>query len=340
MSPMPDALSKPPFAGRLGAMVFLFFLSPVCAEYLIGYAESTNHPLEMLGGLLILGPLYGSVALLIREITRRTGRGWPTILLLATAFGLIQAGLIDQSLFNPHYGADLNIPYWDEERLPTLLDHLGISANLALNFIGGHVVWSFAVPIAVVESCVPRIADRPWLGRVGVLLMVSLYLVGAAFIFDDNFRITGFVVTKAQFVATAACALLLCMAAFLVPVRTLKQGGRVPAPWLIATLMFAVFGSQTLSASDWASVSFSVLVGIGSGALLVVWSRRTGWKKPHVLAVPAAAVIATAMISFVVQPLGDPSPAVKYAVNATMLLGVLTLVALAFPRLRKARADI
>lgn len=73
MSPMPDALSKPPFAGRLGAMVFLFFLSPVCAEYLIGYAESTNHPLEMLGGLLILGPLYGSVALLIREITAAPG---------------------------------------------------------------------------------------------------------------------------------------------------------------------------------------------------------------------------------------------------------------------------
>lgn len=57
----------------------------------------------LLGYLGIFIPLYGTVAVLIREITRRTGRGWPTILLLGAAFGLIQAGLIDQSLFNPGY---------------------------------------------------------------------------------------------------------------------------------------------------------------------------------------------------------------------------------------------
>lgn len=339
MSSVPDAVSKPPFARRLAPMVFLFFLSPICAEYLIGYAESTNRPLEMLGGLLILGPLYGSVALLIREIARRTGRGWPTVLLLAAAFGLIQAGLIDQSLFNPHYGTDRNIPYWDEERLPTMLDHLGISANLVVDFVGGHVIWSFAVPIAVAESCAPRIAGRPWLGRIGVLLMVTLYLASAALVLDDHFRITGFMTSKAQFVATVACALLLCIAAFLIPVRTVKHAGRVPAPWLIAVLMLGVFGWQTLSPPDWAGVSFSVSTGVVSGGLLVMWSRRTGWKNTHVLAVAAAALIANAMISFVVQPPGEPAPAVKYAVNATMLLAVLVLVALAFHRLRDAGVD-
>ncbi|MER5217897.1 hypothetical protein ABT063_47220 [Streptomyces sp. NPDC002838] len=78
----------------------LLVLSPISAEYLIGYGESTGRPLELLAGLLILAPLYGTVAVLIREITRRTGRGWPTNLMLSAAFGMIQAGLIDQTLFD------------------------------------------------------------------------------------------------------------------------------------------------------------------------------------------------------------------------------------------------
>jgi hypothetical protein len=86
----------------------------------------------LLGYLGIFVPLYGTVAVLIREITRRTGRGWPTILLLGAAFGLVQAGLIDQSLFNPGY-LDNDDPTWAqawrEERQATLIPGLGISAS-------------------------------------------------------------------------------------------------------------------------------------------------------------------------------------------------------------------
>jgi hypothetical protein len=49
------------------------------------------------------GPLYGGGALLIREATRRTGRGWPTILLLGVAYGAVQAGLIDRYLYNSSF---------------------------------------------------------------------------------------------------------------------------------------------------------------------------------------------------------------------------------------------
>lgn len=53
--------------------------------------------------LLFLAPMYGCAALLIREAARRSGRGWPTMLMLAAAFGVLQAGVVDQSLFNPAY---------------------------------------------------------------------------------------------------------------------------------------------------------------------------------------------------------------------------------------------
>ncbi len=337
MSSAVTVLSKPELGRRLLPVIGLFLLSPISAEYLVGYAESTYHPLEMLWGLLILAPLYGSVALLIREIARRTGRGWPTMLLLAAAFGLIQAGLIDQSLFNPHYGTDLNIAYWDTERLPTWISPLGISANLTLDFVSTHVVWSFAAPIALVECCAPRIADRPWLGRIGILLMISLYLAAAALVFDDHLRVTGFMATKAQVVATVACALLLGIAALLAPVYIGKRAGYVPAPWLVAVFVLAVLALHIFSSPDWTGVSVSLLAFAGCAMLISTWSGRAAWKGIHVLGAAVAALLAYALTSFAVQPASDAALTVKYAVNTTMLLGVLVLAALAYRQLRAAR---
>lgn len=59
------------------------------------------NPVGLLAGELFVAPLYGTVAVLVREAARRAGRGRPTILLLCAAAGLAQAGLIDQSLFHP-----------------------------------------------------------------------------------------------------------------------------------------------------------------------------------------------------------------------------------------------
>ncbi len=123
--------------------------------------------------------------MLIREAARRAGRGWPTILLLSFAAGLVQAGLIDQSLFNPSYR---DIPYWDDMRLPTYLPGLGFSAYMALNFLGGHMIQSFAAPIAVIESLHPKVARAPWLGRPGLVLMTVLYLGAAAVVLVDQSR--------------------------------------------------------------------------------------------------------------------------------------------------------
>lgn len=50
------------------------------AEYLRG-----DLPLKMLPALIVLAPAYGGGAILIREAARRTGRGWPTMLLLGTS---------------------------------------------------------------------------------------------------------------------------------------------------------------------------------------------------------------------------------------------------------------
>ncbi|CAM5494556.1 hypothetical protein SRIMM317S_04274 [Streptomyces rimosus subsp. rimosus] len=77
----------------------LVLLAPLVGVHFLG-----NTPMSDLGALFLYLPLYGCAALLIREIARRTGRGWPTMLLLAAAYGLFEEGPVDQMLWNPHYG--------------------------------------------------------------------------------------------------------------------------------------------------------------------------------------------------------------------------------------------
>jgi hypothetical protein len=76
----------------------LFFLAPLVAEFLLG-----NLPIKLLPALVVLAPMYGGGALLIRETVRRVRRGWPSILLLALAYGILEEAFTTQSLFNPDY---------------------------------------------------------------------------------------------------------------------------------------------------------------------------------------------------------------------------------------------
>ena len=62
----------PPHRPRLG----LFFLSPLVGEFLLGNVSIDALPIG-----LVMAPMYGGGAVLIREVARRAGKGWPTIIL-------------------------------------------------------------------------------------------------------------------------------------------------------------------------------------------------------------------------------------------------------------------
>src|SRR4051794_25897729 len=90
----------------------LFVASPLIGEYLLG-----SLPASMLPLLPLMAAMYGSGAILIREWVRRTGRGWPSIVVLATAYGFFEEGFVTQSLFNPNY---LHLRLLDYGWLPQL----------------------------------------------------------------------------------------------------------------------------------------------------------------------------------------------------------------------------
>jgi hypothetical protein len=137
---------------RPGMAIALFLLSPLTGEFLLG-----NQPITALPSLLLLAPMYGGGALLVREIARRTGRGWPAMILLAAVYALIEEGPIDQMLWNPHYGGfDIGAAY-AETHVPVL----GMSVEMLQDVLSMHTIWSICVPIAIIES----FARRSWRGR-------------------------------------------------------------------------------------------------------------------------------------------------------------------------------
>jgi hypothetical protein len=338
------ATSGPPRTlWRLAPVVGLLVLSPVAAEYLSGY--QMFNPLVLLGYLGIFVPLYGTVAVLVREVTRRTGRGWPTILLLGAAFGLIQAGLIDQSLFNPGY-LDSQDPAWAEawreERQATRIPGLDVSASHLLGFVTGHMIMTFAAPIAVVEGAVPRLADRPWLGRAGLTAIGLLYLLGAVVVYVYDTSPRGFLAAPAQLVGTLVVAAALVAVGLALPRRGAATTSAKPAPtpWLVGVATLVLFAIPGHAPMTWAGLAISAAALGLLGWLLLSWSRRAGWGRLHVLLAAAGPMIATVVPSFLVaDPLGDASPLERYLGNSILLAGVVAVLAWAWRRTRRAQVE-
>ncbi|MGW5363172.1 hypothetical protein [Actinopolymorpha pittospori] len=325
---------------RFGAAAGLFFLAPVTAEYLIGYDENVGRFLALLAGLAILGPLYGGAALIIREVARRSGWGWPSLLLLAAAFGVFQAGLVDQSLFNTSYR---DIDYWDDMLRPTFVPALGVSAYHLMTFVVGHVVWSIGAPIAVVESLVPARRSTPWLGRIGLTLAGVLYLAASLLIFADHVKSERFLASAPQLAGAGVAVLALIWAAVLLGRRRSRPPvgpRRAPRPLLVGLLALTAAGGTQLLPPSWVGVAIGVLVAAAVVLAVGRWSRRAGWRPAHVLALAGGAVMANAVFGFLVQPFGEPSLALKLAHNVVLAVGMFALLTLAAWAVRRSQADV
>ncbi|SDT41838.1 hypothetical protein [Microlunatus soli] len=310
-------------------VVGLMLLSPFCAEYLVGYQGVITNPVGMLVAVLMVLPLYGAPAVIIREITRRTRRGWPTMLLLATAAGLIQAGLVDQSLFN-HDG-------FGTGAMSTLIPVIDVDAGQLLTFVVGHIIWSFGAPIAVVESLVPRRAAQPWLGFPGLVVISVSYLAGALFYYNELVVKAGFVAHPMQLIGVAIAVLFAIVAAFRIRGRSVRPGPILDP--LLTGVAVAILATGFVLLDDVAGwfgfvARCAILVVLGLG--LAEIASRQGWGRAQVLAVAAAVLLVYAGVAFLVNPEGRPA-SVLYTARGVVAAGMVLLLALAGRRV--ARAD-
>ena len=253
----------------IAAAASLFFLAPLVAEYLLG-----DLPLVAIAAMIALAPMYGGGAILIRELVRRTGRGWPTFILLALAYAVMEEGLVSTTLFDPHYIGLSLIAYG---YIPTL----GTAFPWLIFVLSIHVIWSMAVPIGLTEALFYETEQKPWLGKIGLTLSAVLLAFGS--IAGAHFQRTKdpFRETSPEIVAMMIVILLLVIVAFRFPRRAPSQSSR-PAPaaivgvasLVLGTAVMTIYGRGSSVGWPWPATVLAELIVDGLAVGLFWWATR------------------------------------------------------------------
>lgn len=119
----------------------LFLLSPVIGELLSG----SSPPLEFFNPIafLFMASLYGSGAIVVRELKLRWKKGFKALLLLGAAYGILEEGLLVKSFFDPKWmglGILGSFGRWAEVNW--------VWAEMLTVY---HAVFSITIPIVLVE---------------------------------------------------------------------------------------------------------------------------------------------------------------------------------------------
>jgi uncharacterized membrane protein len=298
------------------AILALYLSSPIIAELLTG----STPPLAWnnVGGIMITLGLYGSGAILAREIVRRRQLRWENLLILGAAYGVLEEGIAFQSWFNPTW---TNIV--DAARL------WNVNWTLVVIFTIIHMVLSITTPVVIVEAIFPRLAHFPWLGRKGFIAF-SIWLIG---IVTMTVIIYGFVIFAHQGYAHPstsywiapitflALLLLGILACFSFPQKTLTVSAPPALWWLRCAGFLGTFGvlMNLYILRMVLSPIFPILLALGmvilSFALIQRWAKRPGWGMEHRLA-----LVSGVMGFFIVF-----SPVFEFVIPSKNMTG-LTLV--------------
>ncbi|MFC1879003.1 hypothetical protein ACFLZW_03735 [Chloroflexota bacterium] len=243
----------------------LFFLSPAIGELLSGSAP----PAEFFNpfGLLLLSCLYGSGALLIRELRHRWNKGWPTVLALGAAYGIIEEGLMVKSFFDPNW-MDLDI-------LGVYGRWAGVNWVWSLQLTIYHAVISIAIPILLVELLFPAQRRQRWLGRRAMALHSFLL---AAVVIVGFLLLTTYRPPLLPYLLAIIAVILLVAAARRLPVKRIADLNQTDIR-LAGTrkLFLAGFGANmTFFMINWVlpNLNFPVVITILFTLLLVVLAAR------------------------------------------------------------------
>lgn len=319
---------------RYAPAFVLAVLSTFIGEVLFGATT-----LSRLGGLLVVTPLYGGGALLIRELARRRGPGWLTIALLGAAYAIVEEGLAIQSMFNPD------------------LFNAGLLGGRALGVnwvwtqwtIGYHVLWSIGIPILLTELLFPERRAEPWLGRTGLIVAGVAYAAGALavgaifrLVIAPDFRAPLALILLAALVAAALVALGLGWPVKLGTATPGSNARPAPAPWLVALIVggaacawFALLDIPHVL-RDSALVIVPILLVLLIAAL-AAWSIRRwsapgrGWTELHQLALACGALVVSALVGFFLVTAGNPIDQLGVGLSAAL---TAIMMALFIPRLR------
>ena len=252
--------------------------------------------------------LYGSGAILVREVARRFHLGWLSIVVLALTYGVVEEGLILQTVFNQHFpGLEVQALYGRA---------IGVSWFWVSGVLGMHAVWSITLPILLTELLFPTLASRPWLGRVGLGFDAMVYILVGLVMLHFFTVFTHFSASPVALIGTAlAGVVLVLLALFVVPRQLAVPGGKgVPAPWLVGLIAFLAgalfFGIQLFFPTVPAippllpillyGVLYAVVV-----ILIGLWSTQQRWNAHHQIALASGALLNYMLYGFQLESRGS-----------------------------------
>lgn len=316
----------------------LFFIAPLVSEVLAG-----STPLDLMGNpaiflivFLLEALLYGSGAILIREIARRAGRGWLAILGLGLAFGVLEEGLITESFFNPDY---LGL------HLLGLGNLFGLGWVWITDVLALHMFWSIGVSIALVEVLFRQRCTDPWLGPVGLLFVSALFVAGVVGIgYGTYMNNHHFLAPWPKLAGALIVVLVVAALALRLPKRQVAVSmptGRAPSPWLVgaaafvgASIFVCVHQLYNVVPTLPGILPVAVTVAVAAAVLLMVWrwSAQPGWGLPHQLALTAGALFTYAWNGFVTIPLSDGIDVAGQIAIDTLAVALVIVVALSLAR--------
>ncbi len=293
------------------ALLVLVFLAPFTAEVL---TDSTpilvylTNPISF----VYLPLLYGSGAVLIREVARRRGLGWASILLMGAAYGILEEGLAITSWTNPYWSDECRVVNGIGQGLCDYSRVGDVNLLWAFSLTIFHAVVSMTIPILLVGLMFPQRAARPWLGRKGF----RTFVVALALAWGIGLLLFGILVFRKQgyygpplvpyLIEIALAVGLVALAIALGAPHVMARIDR-PAPrlWLLRVLGFIAMFLYFLVPSVMQGVkapyqaTLATLVALTGLAAwrVATWARRRAWGERQMLAL-ASGVLGFFMLVF------------------------------------------
>lgn len=321
---------------RLAPVAFLLLCSPLIIEFLAG-STTLSAPWAILG----FATLNGAGAVLIREfwIRRGHGRGSGVVLLaLAIAYGLLEEGLLDQSLFNPNaYGGNWLSFGW--------FPGLGTSVPVGSYEIGITALGSVIVPIGLTALVFPTHRDRPFLSRTGLIVTAAVFaLLGCGSTVATTVWVTHGVAATPQLLGAAALVAGLITLGRFWSVTAPPAAPDHAVPPALAAMAFSTLltgASIELIHDDhrgwWSPATATialVLLAVAGIVLTSRWTSAANWTPLHQLGLLSGAVLAIAGLGLTLRVGDTPVHAIEQ-----IGLTLVTVAALATLARQLAKSD-
>jgi hypothetical protein len=312
------------FAGRVSAFfvrhgpgLSLWVLSPVIAELVLG----SSPPLVALifGWIDLL--MYGGGAVIIRELVRRWGKGWPSILVLGIAYGIAEEGFAIRSFFNPNWNGAAGLDGYGWVG--------GINWFWTTELALYHAIVSITLPILIVGIAFRTRRDEPWIPGGSLARVIAGFLLSIALLW----AIVPLAVPAVDLVGCVAAMAVCFVIARALPARVawpalsgwaaVKTAPRPRTVFLVClalTTFSFVFVFGRGFGLPWQAGSIVLVLAVASGvAWLLRASAGAGWDDRHRFAVPAGVIAFFVGFSPIVELSGGLGEVVVGIITAVVL---------------------